>query len=285
MGYGSKGSKIVMKGYRYLVLGVITCLVIIMTGGVTAQTQPLLDRGPAAAGIGESPGDGVTTGSDRYALPGSNLKLGVKNGGLGYPLPKYYPISSGFGMRFHPIKSKQKFHYGIDIAAPYGTPVLAAGHGKVVYSGWDRGYGYSVLLQHKDPTQQTFYAHLSEMAIVVAGDWVQQGDTIGYVGSTGYSTGPHLHFEILVPNGGSWKAVDPEKRLGTPGAPPPRRIVEPWEGWFPSGEQEDDRETEEVFRINEFQFHQRIPAPWDIISPEGSSDPEEGRDRETLERM
>ena len=74
-----------MKGYRYLVLAVITCLAIIMTGGVTAQTQPLFDYGPAAAGIGEGPGDGVTTGSNRYALPGSNLKLGVKNGGLGYP--------------------------------------------------------------------------------------------------------------------------------------------------------------------------------------------------------
>ncbi|MBC6480026.1 MAG: hypothetical protein GDA56_21835 [Hormoscilla sp. GM7CHS1pb] len=56
-------------------------------------------------------------------------------------------------------------------------------------------------------------------------------------------------------------------------------------GWFPPGEQEDDRETEEVFRINEFQFHQRIPEPWDIMSPEGSLDPEEGRDRETPEIM
>lgn len=66
-----------MKGYRYLLVAVITCLAIIMTGGVTAQTQPLLDYGPAAAGIigGESPGDGVTTGSERDKLPRSNLKL------------------------------------------------------------------------------------------------------------------------------------------------------------------------------------------------------------------
>jgi len=293
-----------MKGYRYLVLAVITGLVIIMTGCVTAQSQPKLARGaigPAADRIiGESPGDGVTTGSDRDGLPRSNLKLGVKNGGLGYPLPKHYPISSGFGMRFHPLKSKQKFHYGIDIAAPYGTPVLAAGHGKVVFSGWDSGYGYSVLLQHKDPTLQTFYAHLSEIS-VNSGQWVEQGDTIGYVGSTGYSTGPHLHYEILVPNGGSWKAVDPEKRLGVPGAPPPpppRRVDsrrgargKPCNnrGWEPCSqrvpEQEDDREMEEVFRINEFQFHQRIPEPWHTISPEGSSDPEQGRDREAPEIM
>ncbi|MGK7902029.1 MAG: M23 family metallopeptidase [Hormoscilla sp.] len=276
-----------MKDYRYLVVAVITCLAIMMTGGVTAQIQPLLDPVPAA-GIGSSPGDGVTTGSVR--LPGSKLKLGVKNGGLGYPLPEYYPISSGFGERFHPIEKTRKFHYGIDIAAPHGTPVLAAGHGLIVYSGWDRGYGYSVLLQHEYPTWQTFYAHLSKI-YVNSGDWVEQGDTIGDVGSTGYSTGPHLHYEILVPNGRNWKAVDPEKRLGTPGAPPPppprRRLYRRWNwgGWFPQGEQEDDRETQQVFRINEFQFPQRIPEPWDIISPEGSEVPEEGGDRETPSRM
>ncbi len=98
-------------------------------------------------------------------------------------------------------------HGGIDLAAPSGTPVRASLSGTVSFSGWSGAYGYVIYLDH-DPQVQTRYAHLSGFA-VETGDRVQQGDVIGYVGSTGASTGPHLHFEIRL----AGVAVDPLPRL------------------------------------------------------------------------
>ncbi len=104
--------------------------------------------------------------------------------------------SSGFGMRFHPILGYSRMHQGIDFAAPSGTPVLASAAGKVVMAGWSGGYGNVIALQH-GRNMVTRYAHLSRISVKV-GDTVAQGQRIGAVGSTGLSTGPHLHYEVWV---------------------------------------------------------------------------------------
>ena len=109
-------------------------------------------------------------------------------------------ISSGFGMRRHPITGYNAMHRGLDFAVPSGTPVLAAGHGHIEYAGWNGNYGRYIRIRH-NATYKTAYAHLSRMARGIRnGRLVQQGEVIGYVGSTGRSTGPHLHYEILVNN-------------------------------------------------------------------------------------
>ncbi len=107
-------------------------------------------------------------------------------------------VSSGFGMRRHPILGYSKMHRGIDFAAPTGTPVKASGDGVVVMAGRNGGYGNYVRIRHTD-SFETAYAHLNGFAKGLSdGDAVRQGQIIGYVGSTGLSTGPHLHYEILV---------------------------------------------------------------------------------------
>jgi murein DD-endopeptidase MepM/ murein hydrolase activator NlpD len=114
-------------------------------------------------------------------------------------------LRSGFGMRRHPILGYRRMHTGVDFAAPRGTPILAAGNGVVEKVGRSSGYGNEIVLRHTNG-YETLYAHQSGFAKGVAsGSRVRQGQIIGYVGSTGLSTGPHLHFEILV-NG---KPVDP----------------------------------------------------------------------------
>jgi murein DD-endopeptidase MepM/ murein hydrolase activator NlpD len=112
-------------------------------------------------------------------------------------------ISSGFGYRLHPIFRFTRFHAGIDIAAPMGSAVVAAADGQVIASGWNGGYGRQIQVAHGNGIV-TSYSHLSGFA-ASPGEPVRQGQLIGYVGSTGVSTGPHLHFEVLV-NG---RAVDP----------------------------------------------------------------------------
>jgi murein DD-endopeptidase MepM/ murein hydrolase activator NlpD len=107
-------------------------------------------------------------------------------------------VSSGYGMRFHPISGQRKAHLGVDFAAPTGTPVRTIGDGVVTFAGWQRGYGNVVQIQHKDK-QSTLYAHLSRID-VARGQRVEQGVRIGAVGSTGASTGPHLHFEFRTNN-------------------------------------------------------------------------------------
>ena len=116
-------------------------------------------------------------------------------------------ITSGYGMRRHPITGRVRMHTGIDIAAPHGTPIKAGGDGKVISAKWRSDYGNTVIVDHGGGVV-TLYAHCSGFA-VSAGTVVKQGQTIAYVGSTGVSTGNHVHFEVRV-NG---NPVDPFSRL------------------------------------------------------------------------
>ena len=107
-------------------------------------------------------------------------------------------LSSSFGMRKHPIDGYNKMHRGTDFAAPTGTPIMASGDGVIKKAGWCGGGGNCVKIRHNS-TYQTVYAHMSKFARgIKAGVRVKQGQTIGYVGSTGKSTGPHLHYEVIV---------------------------------------------------------------------------------------
>ena len=107
-------------------------------------------------------------------------------------------LSSAFGMRKHPIDGYNKMHRGTDFAAPMGTPIMASGDGIIKKAGWCGGGGNCVKIKHNS-TYQTVYAHMSKFARgIKPGVRVKQGQTIGYVGSTGKSTGPHLHYEVIV---------------------------------------------------------------------------------------
>jgi len=107
-------------------------------------------------------------------------------------------LSSGFGMRHHPILGYTKMHRGVDFAAPPGTPIMAAGDGVVRDAGWHGDYGNLVVLRHNG-TYETAYAHMSHVARGLhPGQRVRQGQVIGYVGGTGRATGPHLHYEVRI---------------------------------------------------------------------------------------
>lgn len=130
----------------------------------------------------------------------------VLNTGSGYnwPVPGYYTLTSAFGYRIHPITGEPHSHTGIDISAPGGTPIHACKGGQVVTSSYHSSYGNYVVIDHGNGNS-TLYAHMSSRA-VSAGQIVSQGDVIGYVGSTGSSTGNHLHLEVRV----NYQRIDPE---------------------------------------------------------------------------
>lgn len=154
---------------------------------------------------------GSTTIVSREALNEKLRPLNVlRRGNEEYVFPLSVPasISSLFGWRMHPIQQSWRFHSGTDLAAPMGTPVLATQAGRVSVSDFLGGYGLTVILRHGDGNLESRYAHLSQLA-VQAGEWVEQGEVIGLVGSTGNSTGPHLHFEMRQLTAEGWAAVDP----------------------------------------------------------------------------
>ncbi|MCW1429327.1 M23 family metallopeptidase [Novosphingobium sp. JCM 18896] len=115
----------------------------------------------------------------------------------------HFRQTSAFGYRLHPILGIMKNHKGIDLAAAEGTPIRATADGTVTRAAWSGGYGLMVELNHRNHTE-TRYGHMSRLA-VNPGERVTKGSIIGYVGSTGRSTGPHLHYEVLVDG----RAVDP----------------------------------------------------------------------------
>lgn len=138
----------------------------------------------------------------RMANPRSYRDLPAWSGGLARPT--YGRITSRFGYRKHPILGRRRLHAGVDIAAPPGTPVYAASDGEVFFASWRGGYGRCIIVLHGGG-MSTLYGHLSKIS-VSAGQRVRRGQRIGAVGSTGLSSGPHLHFEV--------------RRNGVPVSPP-----------------------------------------------------------------
>ena len=122
---------------------------------------------------------------------------GASSGGGGtgrFMWPCRGPITSYFGWRTHPVFGTTKYHSGMDIGVDYGTPIYAADSGTVIYSGWLGGYGYAVMIDHGGGLV-TLYGH-NQALNVYEGQYVTKGTCIAYAGSTGYSTGPHCHFEV-----------------------------------------------------------------------------------------
>lgn len=120
----------------------------------------------------------------------------IQQGSGNMQIPLRAPVTSPFGWRRHPIFGLRKFHTGVDLAGPNRSSIVAADSGNVLYSGWYGGYGKVVIVSH-GKGMATLYAHLSKAA-VSPGENVKKGQVIGYEGSTGFSTGPHLHFEVRV---------------------------------------------------------------------------------------
>ncbi len=147
----------------------------------------------------------LSTQEDKLEQESRDLAYKIKNlqttkkyvgGDFTWPLPSDHTVHSQFGMRLHPIYKYYRMHTGIDIGGPYGAAIVAANSGTVLYAKYDSGYGYHVVIDHGGGFS-TLYAHASKL-IVKSGDTVKKGQTIAYVGSTGLSTGPHLHFEVRI---------------------------------------------------------------------------------------
>lgn len=132
--------------------------------------------------------------ADSTESRGTKKKIEQKNNGTILTWPLKGPVTSGFGYRKDPFSGNKRFHCGMDIGAEIGTPVKAAGNGRVIYSGWKGAYGYLVVISH-DKNYLTVYAHNSKN-LVKTGEVIKKGDIVALSGNTGAVTGAHLHFEI-----------------------------------------------------------------------------------------
>ena len=192
--------------------------------------QPAPSSGSSNEGYASAPPPapvvGGTTASGRSYFNARQPmgRPGNGNVSLLYPLAIPAQITSHFGWRLHPISGDWRLHSGTDIGAATGTHVLAALAGRVAIANFLGGYGLTVVLEHSNGTQETLYAHLSEV-FVEPGQEVTQGTVIGSVGSTGNSTGPHLHFELRQQTEEGWVAVDAGAQLEYALA----RFVQSWE--------------------------------------------------------
>ena len=170
-----------------------------ITGKYKISLEQLLD-------VNELTSETLTAGQQLF-LPGAAMDAASLKNAMGelfrLPISAQFRWSSPYGNRIDPIAGVKSFHTGTDMACPTGTPILAAMSGKVTTTGINRVYGNYVIIDHGNG-YQTLYAHMSKI-IASKGQWVSQGTRIGLVGSTGYSTGPHLHFTVYK-NG---KLIDP----------------------------------------------------------------------------
>lgn len=136
-----------------------------------------------------------TEAAPTATMPGETLKAEIRQiGEHALHVPVQGRITSEFGLRNDPINGRQRHHHGVDIAAPTGTPIGAAAAGTVVFAGRRGGYGNTIIIEQADG-KQTLYGHADQLFAKV-GDQITTGQTIATVGSTGRSTGPHLHFEV-----------------------------------------------------------------------------------------
>lgn len=134
--------------------------------------------------------------ADQLRKLGGDSSIALGTGQFTWPAPGYKRITSPFGNRRHPILKTNRFHSGVDIGAPMSSAVVAADSGTVIETAWRGAYGNVVMINHGNG-KVTLYAHLSKF-VVKAGDFVKKGQTVARSGSTGWSTGPHLHFEIRI---------------------------------------------------------------------------------------
>ena len=155
--------------------------------------------------------DGALHQGQELFIPGARMDAGALKKAMGelfaYPIKASWRLTSRFGRRADPFTGVTSSHTGIDMACPTGTPIYASMSGKVVVAGWNNIFGNYVIINHENG-YQTLYGHMSKI-LTTSGQRVNQGSRIGLVGSTGYSTGPHLHFTVYK-NG---KLVDPQTLL------------------------------------------------------------------------
>ena len=184
------------------------------------QSLPIQRRSPIPNPTASIASDDSIGGYiDQLVTPPKNLQAFNRNlpqstakGQIVYPLPEPVPVTSGFGWRRHPVTGVRRFHAGVDLGAAQGTPVIASRGGKVTVADRMGGYGLTIVMQQPDGKQDTLYAHLSQI-YVRPGEKIQPGAIIGRVGSTGLSTGPHLHYEARQMSNSGWIAVNPGGQL------------------------------------------------------------------------
>lgn len=202
---------------NYLLRGCTGFLAICCALFVSATATPALANSSANAAataadvtepLREAQGEGIGASDQRFRSLFSSWTSLERSGPTTIPtersivsIPSRMPLAgavltSNYGMRTHPVLGGTRKHHGIDLAAPTGTPVYATADGVVSKADWFSSYGLYISVEH-GASLQTRYAHLSRLA-VATGDTVKKGDLIGYVGSTGRSTGPHLHYEVRV---------------------------------------------------------------------------------------
>ena len=173
-----------------------------------AVTPKALDESKSMALPAGSPGN---VSEKRHVAPKASRQADMESDDFRLSMPLESVTTSAFGWRRDPLNGRQTFHHGVDLRAAYGDAVPAAAGGTVVYAGERGGYGNMVIVRHEGG-METRYAHLSSIG-VAEGASVDAGTPLGRAGSTGRSTAPHLHFEVLV----NWERVDPERiaaRLG-----------------------------------------------------------------------
>ncbi|MDN5768088.1 MAG: peptidoglycan DD-metalloendopeptidase family protein, partial [Humibacillus sp.] len=181
-------------------------------GGQIVFPELGLPGTPGAANAGGAFGPaGVVVAGSAGPEFGSTLLAGSMAGSAGFIRPVDAPETSGFGPRIHPLLGRAMFHTGIDLGAACRTPIRAAADGTVVYASTTPSWGNRIIIAHS-ATLKTAYGHQSKM-IAKVGDVVKQGQVIGLVGTTGWSTGCHLHFDVIVNN----HYVDPAPYLGFAG--------------------------------------------------------------------
>lgn len=183
------------------------------------QSLPIQRRSPIATSTAPVASDAGGEYIDQLVTPPRNLQAFNRNlpqttakGQIVYPLPEPVPVTSGFGWRRHPVTGARRFHAGVDLGAAQGTPVIASRGGKVTIADRMGGYGLAIVTQQPNGKQDTLYAHLSQI-YVRPGETIQPGTIIGRVGSTGLSTGPHLHYEARQMTNSGWTAVNPGAQL------------------------------------------------------------------------